>query len=199
MRAQRQAQVPRQRLRCQPRAAVRCQAQAPEAAQAANNARPSQIDLIIPCRLSDPDGLITLFIPTTSLFYVGSHRIRHRIRTSRSSRNAVSPTPAPIGNRQAGETRGVSNRACRENFRCAWFQVYLGGAWHTFDARHNAPRVGRIVMVYGRDAADTALTTMFGKHLLNKFIVWTDEVPEAKEPVKSFEKMPTDATANVKA
>jgi transglutaminase-like putative cysteine protease len=44
----------------------------------------------------------------------------------------------------------------------AWFDVYLGGEWHNFDARHNKPRIGRILMARGRDATDTALTTYFG-------------------------------------
>jgi transglutaminase-like putative cysteine protease len=57
-----------------------------------------------------------------------------------------------------------------------WFEVYLGGRWHTFDARHNAPRIGRIVMAVGRDAADVALTTNFGSASLKKFFVISDEV-----------------------
>ena len=61
----------------------------------------------------------------------------------------------------------------------AWFEVYLGGKWHTFDARHNAPRIGRIVMARGRDAVDVALTTSFGPNRLEKFVVWTDEVASA--------------------
>ena len=60
----------------------------------------------------------------------------------------------------------------------AWFEVYLGSQWHTFDARHNCPRIGRIPMARGRDAADVALTTTFGKHVLRSFIVWTDPVSE---------------------
>lgn len=61
-----------------------------------------------------------------------------------------------------------------------WFEVYLGGRWYTFDARHNVPRIGRIVMARGRDAVDVALTTSFGSAPLVKFVVWTDEVgPEA--------------------
>ena len=48
------------------------------------------------------------------------------------------------------------------------------------DARHNKPRIGRIVMARGRDAVDVALTTSFGSTRLQKFVVWTDEVgPEA--------------------
>ena len=58
----------------------------------------------------------------------------------------------------------------------AWFDVYLGGAWHTFDARHNKPRIGRILMARGRDATDTALTTYFGPAVLASFKVHTDEV-----------------------
>jgi transglutaminase-like putative cysteine protease len=58
----------------------------------------------------------------------------------------------------------------------AWFDVYLGGAWHTFDARHNHPRTGRILMARGRDATDTALTTTFGPATLAGFEVHTDEV-----------------------
>jgi transglutaminase-like putative cysteine protease len=60
----------------------------------------------------------------------------------------------------------------------AWFEVYLEGGWHSFDARHNRPRIGRVVMAYGRDAADVALTNSFGAHVLSKFEVWTDEIPE---------------------
>ena len=58
----------------------------------------------------------------------------------------------------------------------AWFEVYLGDSWHTFDARHNIPRVGRILMAVGRDAADVAMTTNFGSATLKKFVVVTDEV-----------------------
>jgi transglutaminase-like putative cysteine protease len=57
-----------------------------------------------------------------------------------------------------------------------WFEVYLGDRWHTFDARHNVPRIGRIVMAIGRDAADVALTTNFGRATLKKFLVISDEV-----------------------
>ena len=44
----------------------------------------------------------------------------------------------------------------------AWIEVYLGGRWHLFDPRNNVPRIGRILMAHGRDAADVALTTSFG-------------------------------------
>jgi transglutaminase-like putative cysteine protease len=58
----------------------------------------------------------------------------------------------------------------------AWFEVYLGERWHTFDARHNIPRIGRILMAVGRDAADVAMTTNFGSATLKKFVVVTEEV-----------------------
>ncbi len=58
----------------------------------------------------------------------------------------------------------------------AWFEVYLGGNWHAFDARNNRPRIGRVLMARGRDAADVALTTTFGENKLHSFRVWTDEV-----------------------
>ena len=61
----------------------------------------------------------------------------------------------------------------------AWIEVYLGGRWHMFDPRNNAPRKGRILMAYGRDAADVSLTHTFGSSWLDGFRVWTDEIPEA--------------------
>ncbi len=57
-----------------------------------------------------------------------------------------------------------------------WFEAYLDGRWYTFDARHNTPRVGRILIARGRDAADVAISTSFGPSLLTSFRVWTDEV-----------------------
>ena len=60
----------------------------------------------------------------------------------------------------------------------SWFEVYLDHQWYTFDARYNVPRVGRILMVRGRDAVDTAMTTSFQPINLVKFTVWTDEVSE---------------------
>jgi transglutaminase-like putative cysteine protease len=57
-----------------------------------------------------------------------------------------------------------------------WFEAYLSGRWYTFDARHVIPRIGRILMATGRDAADVALTTSFGRMELVKFLVVSDEV-----------------------
>lgn len=61
----------------------------------------------------------------------------------------------------------------------AWFEVFLGGQWHTFDARNNMPRIGRVLIARGRDAADVAISTTFGPNTLTHFRVWTDEVPAA--------------------
>jgi transglutaminase-like putative cysteine protease len=58
----------------------------------------------------------------------------------------------------------------------AWLEVYLGDRWHTFDARHNTPRIGRIVVARGRDAADVPITMLFGANTLERFEVTTQEV-----------------------
>jgi transglutaminase-like putative cysteine protease len=58
----------------------------------------------------------------------------------------------------------------------AWFEVYLEGRWFTFDARHNRPRIGRVVIARGRDAADVAISTSFGATRLTRFKVVTEEV-----------------------
>ncbi len=60
----------------------------------------------------------------------------------------------------------------------AWMEVYLGGRWHTFDPRNNVPRMGRVLIARGRDAADVAIATTFGPATLESFTVWTDEVEE---------------------
>jgi transglutaminase-like putative cysteine protease len=61
----------------------------------------------------------------------------------------------------------------------AWFEAYLDGHWYTFDPRNNVPRIGRVLIARGRDAADVAITTTFGPNTLSRFIVRTDEVLEA--------------------
>jgi transglutaminase-like putative cysteine protease len=58
----------------------------------------------------------------------------------------------------------------------AWIEVYLGGTWHTFDPRNNVPRIGRVLIARGRDAADVAIATTFGQNTLESFKVWTDEI-----------------------
>jgi transglutaminase-like putative cysteine protease len=59
-----------------------------------------------------------------------------------------------------------------------WFEAYLGERWYTFDARNNVPRIGRILLARGRDASDVALASTFGPNTLERFKVWTDEVPD---------------------
>jgi transglutaminase-like putative cysteine protease len=58
----------------------------------------------------------------------------------------------------------------------AWFEAYLEDRWWTFDARHNTPRIGRVLMAAGRDASDVAITTSFGMANLKKFVVVAEEV-----------------------
>jgi transglutaminase-like putative cysteine protease len=58
----------------------------------------------------------------------------------------------------------------------AWFEAYIGGRWHTFDARNNIPRIGRVLIARGRDATDVAISSAFGPNILSGFTVWTDEV-----------------------
>lgn len=60
----------------------------------------------------------------------------------------------------------------------AWFEVFLGDRWYTFDARHNRPRIGRIVMGRGRDAGDVPITMAFGANSLTRFEVVTREVAD---------------------
>ena len=60
----------------------------------------------------------------------------------------------------------------------AWFEAFLGDRWFTFDARHNRPRIGRILIARGRDAADIPMITTFGSHTLTRFTVVTAEIKE---------------------
>ena len=57
-----------------------------------------------------------------------------------------------------------------------WFEAYLEGGWFTFDPRNNSPRIGRVLIARGRDAADVAMVTTFGPNTLESFRVWTDEL-----------------------
>jgi transglutaminase-like putative cysteine protease len=66
----------------------------------------------------------------------------------------------------------------------AWFEVYIGGDWYTFDPRNNMPRIGRVLLARGRDAADVAIATTFGPNTLESFRVWTDEVVECVGAVR---------------
>ncbi|RYE77668.1 MAG: transglutaminase family protein [Hyphomicrobiales bacterium] len=61
----------------------------------------------------------------------------------------------------------------------ASFEAFLDGGWQMFDPRNNVPRIGRVLIARGRDAADVAIATTFGPNTLTGFKVWTDEVPDA--------------------
>ncbi len=62
----------------------------------------------------------------------------------------------------------------------AWYEVHLGDRWWSFDARNHKPRIGRVLMATGRDAADVAITTSFGTSWLNRSSVVSDEVIESQ-------------------
>jgi transglutaminase-like putative cysteine protease len=71
-----------------------------------------------------------------------------------------------------------------------WFEAYLGGRWYTFDARHNIPRIGRVLIARGRDASDVAISTAFGPNFLTHFSVVTEEVASSRVSipgVRTFE------------
>lgn len=61
----------------------------------------------------------------------------------------------------------------------AWFEAYVGGRWYTFDATQDEPRGGRIVLAYGRDAADVAFLSNYGPLEMREMKVWVDEVVPA--------------------
>jgi transglutaminase-like putative cysteine protease len=73
----------------------------------------------------------------------------------------------------------------------AWFEVYLGDRWWTFDARFNTPRIGRVVIGRGRDAADVAMATTFGATTLEKMTVWSDAVSDPHASGRDTEHAPT--------
>ncbi len=76
----------------------------------------------------------------------------------------------------------------------AWFEVWLDGAWRTFDARHNFPRVGRILIATGRDASDVAFNTAFGSSVLAHMKVWADETEDTELPLleAGYPRTPTE-------
>jgi len=72
----------------------------------------------------------------------------------------------------------------------AWFEAYVGGAWRTFDARHNTPRIGRVLIARGRDAVDTAILTSYGLSTLTGMSVWADRVDDTitlDDPIQQLE------------
>ena len=59
----------------------------------------------------------------------------------------------------------------------AWFEAFVGGRWYTFDATQDQPRGGRLVMAYGRDAADVALISNYGPLKTPQMNVWVNQLP----------------------
>ena len=64
-----------------------------------------------------------------------------------------------------------------------WFEAFLGGRWYTFDPRNNVPRIGRILVARGRDAADVPLSHSFGPNTLTTFKVWAEELEPDAPPI----------------
>ena len=64
-----------------------------------------------------------------------------------------------------------------------WFEAYLGGRWYTFEPRNTMPRIGRVLIAQGRNAADVPITHTFGPNTLVSFKVWTDEVSWTRPPL----------------
>jgi transglutaminase-like putative cysteine protease len=60
-----------------------------------------------------------------------------------------------------------------------WFEAYLDGRWYTFDPRNNTPRMARVLLARGRDAADVPISNAFGRNTLQQFVVRTEEVRES--------------------
>jgi transglutaminase-like putative cysteine protease len=79
----------------------------------------------------------------------------------------------------------------------AWFEVFLADRWHVFDARHNFPRCGRVLIARGRDASDVPFLRSFGSHQLRTFTVITEAIPQAshEEPAHLAEPQLTNAAS----
>jgi transglutaminase-like putative cysteine protease len=61
----------------------------------------------------------------------------------------------------------------------AYFEVFLGQSWSTFDARFNVPRIGRVKVAQGLDAVDGAFSTIYGEVQFKWFEVWAYQVNPA--------------------
>jgi len=71
----------------------------------------------------------------------------------------------------------------------AWFEAYLGDRWYSFDARHNMPRIGRVVVGHGRDAVDVAMVTQYAAARLDNMTVWSDEVQHTEAPPEDADEL----------
>lgn len=80
----------------------------------------------------------------------------------------------------------------------AWFEAFLGDRWYVFDARHNVPRCGRVLIARGRDAGDVPFLRSFGPHELLRLEVTTEALPEPSSP-EPIQPSGTDSTTPVMA
>lgn len=82
----------------------------------------------------------------------------------------------------------------------AYFEVFLGGHWHTFDARYIVPRIGRVKIAHGMDAIDSAFSTIYGEATLTEFQVWAYQIERSQvrvgDPVDLSKRL--DGTAELK-
>jgi transglutaminase-like putative cysteine protease len=81
----------------------------------------------------------------------------------------------------------------------AWFEVFLQDRWYVFDARHNIPRCGRVLIGRDRDAADVPFLRSFGAHQLTGFLVITEEIDAPAATDTRDEGCPTALAPSVMA
>jgi len=83
----------------------------------------------------------------------------------------------------------------------AYFEVYLGQEWLTFDARYNVPRIGRVKLAHGADAVDGAFATIYGEATLAYFEVWAYQVNPNQvsvgDPIDLSKRLDGDATVRL--
>lgn len=83
----------------------------------------------------------------------------------------------------------------------AWFEAFVGGRWYTFDATQAEPRGGRVVLAYGRDAADVAFISNYGPLETTAMKVWVElaapplPMPPAPQPIAP---LPTGDSTNTR-
>lgn len=65
----------------------------------------------------------------------------------------------------------------------ACFEAFLGGEWVIFDATHLAPLNGLVKIATGRDAADTAIATIFGNVICSSISASCELAEDKFEPI----------------
>lgn len=58
----------------------------------------------------------------------------------------------------------------------AWYEVFINGRWYTFDATQDIPKGGRVILGYGRDAADVAFATFYAPFELKDMQVKVEKI-----------------------